>query len=225
MTDREKRKAAMSWSSGKDSSMAAFKVLKSGKLNIVTLLTTVNADYGRITMHGVREALLQKQADACGMHTLKVEIPKNSNNEIYENAMKKAIEALKKQNVEYIIFGDIFLEDVKEYRIRMMKGTGIEPLFPLWGMDTKILAKEIINSGIKAKVSCLDPRKLDYSFGGSDFDELFLDRLPESVDPCGENGEFHTFVYSAPFFKDPIRIRTGESVLRDGFYFTDLVPV
>ncbi|EQD74547.1 hypothetical protein B1B_02609, partial [mine drainage metagenome] len=126
MTDVKKRKAAMSWSSGKDSSMALYSALKSGKLNIATLLTTVNSDFRRITMHGVREDLLQKQADACGLHTLKVEIPKNSNNEIYENAMKRAIDALKKQEVECIIFGDIFLEDVKEYRIRMMKGTGIE---------------------------------------------------------------------------------------------------
>lgn len=223
MKDHAATKAAMSWSSGKDSSMALYTILKSGKLSIATLLTTVNSDYKRITMHGVREDLLEKQANACGLDTLKVEIPKNSNNEIYENAMKRAIDELKKQDIEYIIFGDIFLEDVKEYRIRMMKGTGIEPLFPLWGKDTKVLAKEIINAGIKARVSCLDPRKLDYSFGGSDFNLDFLNALPGNVDPCGENGEFHTFVYSAPFFKEPIHIKTGESVLRDGFYFTDLI--
>lgn len=224
MARLETHKAAMSWSSGKDSSMALYYILNSGKYNVMTLLTTVNSDYDRVTMHGVREGLLQKQSMACGLPILKVEIPKGSTNEIYSNAMLRAIDKLKEQEVEYMIFGDIFLEDVRDYRIKMMKGTGIEPVFPLWGKDTSKLALEIIGSGIKAKVSCLDPGKVDKAMGGADFDQHFLGRLRDGVDPCGENGEFHTFVYDAPFFKSPINIKTGKSVLREGFYFTDLIP-
>ena len=224
MVNREAPKAAMSWSSGKDSSMALYEVLQSGRFNVVTLLTTVNSDYERVSMHGVREELLQRQALASGLPVLKVEIPKKSTNQIYEEAMRQAIGELKRQGVEYIIFGDIFLQDVRDYRIRMMEGTGIEPVFPLWGKNTTELAIDIIKSEVKAKVSCLDPRKVDKSLGGADFDNAFLGKLPSGVDPCGENGEFHTFVYSAPFFKQPISVRTGESVLREGFYFTDLIP-
>ena len=224
MVNSDAPKAAMSWSSGKDSSMALFEVLNSGRYDVVTLLTTVNSDYERVSMHGVREDLLQRQARACSLPILKVKIPKKSTNENYEGAMQEAIVKLKHQGVKYMIFGDIFLQDVRDYRIRMMEGTGIEPVFPLWGKDTTRLAKEIFDAGIRAKVSCLDPAKVGISLGGADFDQEFLEKLPSGVDPCGENGEFHTFVYSAPFFKEPIRIRTGESVLRDGFYFTDLVP-
>lgn len=224
MVNNDALNAAVSWSSGKDSSIALQEILKSGKFNIVTLLTTVNADYDRVSMHGVREELLQKQAKACGLPMLKVEIPKNSTNQIYDEAMKRAIETLKSLNVQYMIFGDIFLEDVREYRIRMMKGTGIEPLFPLWGRNTTELAQKIIESGIKAKISCVDPSKVDKTLGGADFDLEFLKSLPDDVDPCGENGEFHTFVYDAPFFNEPVNVRKGESVFREGFYFTDLVP-
>lgn len=220
----EKPRAAMSWSSGKDSSLALHLALMSGKYSITTLLTTVNADHDRVSMHGVREELLRSQAVSCGLPLLKVEIPMNSTNEIYENAMQKAIDEIREKGIKYIIFGDIFLEDVRNYRIRMLEGTGIIPVFPLWGNDTGELARQIIGSGIRARVTCLDPNKLDRKFGGSEFDSSFLRELPEGVDPCGENGEYHTFVYSAPFFKRTINVKTGESLLRDGFYFTDLLP-
>ena len=218
-------KAAISWSSGKDSTMALYKTLMSHEIQPVTLLTTVNVDYERVSMHGVREELLFKQAEMCGLPLLKVEIPKVSSNQIYENAMRGAINKLKEMDVKYVVFGDIFLEDVRDYRIAMMKGTGIEPVFPLWGQNPHQLANEIINAGIKAKIVCLDPRKLDESFGGRDFNGGFLKDLPKEVDPCGENGEFHTFAYSAPFFSESIKIRVGQSAFRDGFYFTDLTPV
>lgn len=222
-TDNRPR-AAMSWSSGKDSSMALYRILESEKFNVVTLLTTVNMDYERVSMHGVREELLQMQADACDLPMLKVKIPKESTNEIYEEAMQKSIDELKRQKVEYMIFGDIFLQDVRDYRIKMMKGTGIEPVFPLWGENTSKLAREIIDAGIRARISTIDPRKVSTELGGSDFNRDLLSRLPGNVDPCGENGEFHSFVYNAPFFRHPIKIRNGESVMRDGFYFTDLIP-
>ncbi len=215
-------KAAMSWSSGKDSSMALYETIKSGKFEIVTLLTTVNSDYDRISMHGVRNELLHKQSELSGFPVLEAKIPAKSSNEIYQKAMQKAIDELKKLGVEYMIFGDIFLQDVRDYRIKMMTGTGIEPIFPLWGRNTSKLALEIIDSGIKARISCLDPRKLPTSLGGAEFNRDLLNHLPENVDPCGENGEFHTFVYSAPFFREPMKIKNGESVLRDNFYFTDL---
>ena len=217
-------KAAVSWSSGKDSSMALYKTLKAGEVRPVTLLTTVNVDYDRVSMHGVREELLLRQAENCGLPLLKVEIPKDSSNQIYQTAMKVAIRKLKEMGVRYMIFGDIYLEDVRDYRISMMKGTGIEPIFPLWGENPANLADEIIEAGIRAKIVCLDPRKLNESFGGRDFDRELLKELPGQVDPCGEKGEFHTFVYNAPFFKEPMNVRTGKSVLRNGFYFTDLVP-
>ena len=217
-------KAAVSWSSGKDSSMALYKTLKGGEVQPVTLLTTVNVDYDRVSMHGVREELLLMQAKNCGLPLLKVEIPKDSSNQIYQTAMKEAIRKLKEMGVRYMIFGDIFLEDVRDYRISMMKGSGIEPIFPLWGQNPAKLAYEIIEAGIRARIVCLDPRKLNESFGGRDFDRELLKDLPDQVDPCGENGEFHTFVYNAPFFKEPIKVRTEQSVLRSGFYFTDLVP-
>ncbi len=224
MTIEDAPNAAMSWSSGKDSAMALYRILKSKKFNVLTLLTTVNEDYERVSMHGVREELLQRQANACKLPLFKVRIPKESTNKIYENAMKEAIDNLKSQDVEYMIFGDIFLQDVRDYRIKMMKGTGIEPVFPLWGENTKELAHEIIDAGIRARLSTIDPRKVNTDLGGTVFDREFLSRLPGDVDPCGENGEFHSFVYDAPFFSKAINLKVGDSVLREGFYFTDLIP-
>ncbi len=220
----EKPKAAVSWSSGKDSAFALLEVLRKGNFNIVSLLTTVTSTYDRISMHGVRNELLQKQSDSIGIPSLKIEIPPKCSNEIYEGKMKSATEQLKRKGVEYLIFGDIFLEDVRKYRETKLAGSGITPVFPLWGRKTPDLAKEIIRSGISARLVCLDPAKVGKEFGGLRFDLSLLNRLPENVDPCGENGEFHTFVYEAPFFNKRVDVEVGISVERDGFLFTDLVP-
>lgn len=215
-------RAAVSWSSGKDSAYAMYSAVKSGKYDVVALLTTVTSSYERVSMHGVRESLLMEQTKKAGLPLIKAVIPPKSTNEEYDKAMSKAIEEMKQLGIEYLIFGDIFLEDVREYREKRMERTGIKPVFPLWGRNTKELASEIINAGIYAEIVCLDPKKLDREFGGSPFDSELLDSLPDSVDPCGENGEFHTFVLKAPFFSEDIPVAKGNSVERDGFLFTDL---
>ncbi|AKA49033.1 ATP-binding domain-containing protein [uncultured archaeon] len=215
-------KAALSWSSGKDSAFALYRVLQSGKYDIVTLLTTVTTSYDRVSIHGVREELLAMQAENTGLPVMKVEIPPKSSNADYERAMAEAVQKLNHMGVEYIIFGDIFLEDVKRYREDRMAGTGITPVFPNWGEDTGKMARDIVNAGIGARIVCLDPKKLDRRFGGAEFDLEFLGSLPPDVDPCGERGEFHTFVYRAPFFAKSLGVKTGEIVERDGFLFTDL---
>lgn len=217
-------KAAVSWSSGKDSAYALLSAIRSREYELVALLTTVTSTYDRVSMHGVREELLARQSENIGLPVIKAVIPPNSSNEVYESVMQEATEKLKKSGVEYLIFGDIFLKDVREYREARMKGTGIKPVFPLWGMDTKELSKKIIESGIVASIVCLDPKKLDKKFGGAIYDHDFLESLPEDVDRCGENGEFHTLVHKTPFFKKDIPVAIGVSVERDGFLFTDLYP-
>lgn len=221
----DKPKVAISWSSGKDSAYAYYRIGQSGEYDIRVLLTTVTDTYDRVSMHGVREVLLEEQARQAGKQLLKVVIPPDCPNEIYEDRMGEALANIKAMGIEYIVFGDIFLEDIRKYRESRLKGTGITPLFPLWGMEPKNLAREIINSGIRARIACLDPRKLGQEFAGSDFDMGLLERLPPDVDWCGENGEFHTFVYGAPFFTENIRISTGDTVEREGFCFSDIIPL
>lgn len=219
-----KKKAAISWSSGKDSCYALHLLQATGLYEFKYLVTTVTASYDRVSMHGVRDELLEEQSRALGIPSLKVEIPANCTNEMYEKEMSRAIDKLKSEGVKYIAFGDIFLQDIREYRESRLEGTGIEPLFPLWGKDTRKLADEIIGSGIRARITCLDPSKLSSSMAGMEYDERLIARLPEGVDPCGENGEFHTFVYDAPSFEIQLKIRSGETVEREGFVFTDLIP-
>ena len=215
-------KAAVSWSSGKDSAYALFRTIQSGNYEVAALLTTVTSTYDRISMHGVRRALLGEQSRAIGIPLMEVEIPPGCDNATYEKRMIEATDRMKTEGIEYIIFGDIFLQDVREYREKNLKGTSITPVFPLWGENTHDLAKKIIGSGVEAVIVCLDPSKIDRKFGGNSFDTGFLDSIPEEVDPCGENGEFHTFVHNAPFFTKNIPVAIGEKVERDGFLFTDL---
>lgn len=222
-SNRQRQRAAISWSSGKDSAYAFYRTLKEDRFEIVALLTTVTGTYERVSMHGVRKELLQEQASSIGLPVVVAEIPPNSDNATYEASMSRAIRTLKEMGVTHIIFGDIFLQDVREYRESKMRGTGVEPVFPLWGNDTKSLADDIISSGIKARIVCLDPTKTDRKFGGSEFNREFLGTISVDIDPCGEKGEFHTFVYDAPFFRNPVPVMNGESVERDGFYFTDVV--
>ena len=215
-------KAAVSWSSGKDSAYALFRTIESGNYEVVALLTTVTSTYDRISMHGVRRALLEEQSRATGIPLMEVEIPTGCDNKTYEEQMDKATDRMKAEGIEYIIFGDIFLQDIREYREKNLKGTGITPVFPLWGENTHDLAKKIIGSGIEAVIVCLDPSKIDRNFGGNSFDAGFLNSIPPEADPCGENGEFHTFVHNAPFFRGKIPVVVGDNVERDGFLFTDL---
>lgn len=212
----------MSWSTGKDSAFALYQLRTRTDIEVTGLLTTVTEDYNRVSMHAVREELLELQAKSLGIPLYKVKIPSKCTNEIYELRMKAAINEAKKLHISCMAFGDLFLEDIRKYRVEKLKDTGIEPLFPLWNLPTKELANEIINSGFKAVITCIDPKVLPESFAGREYDQKFLADLPTQVDPCGENGEFHTFIYDGPIFNKPIPIHVGERILRDGFIFTDV---
>lgn len=216
------QKTWMSWSSGKDSAFALLALQQRQDLKITSLLTTITEPYNRVSMHGVREELLDQQAYQMQLPIQKVHIPNTCVNEIYQKKMKAAIVNAQNDNIACIGFGDIFLEDVKDYRVKMMQGTGIEPIFPLWGQCSKTLAHAIIQSGIKAVLTCVDLSKLPKSFLGRTYDFDLLAELPEHIDPCGENGEFHTFVYDSPMFAHAINITQGECVMRDGFGFCDV---
>ena len=217
-------KAVVSWSSGKDSAFALSEVRREGSLDVVGLLTTITRDFHRVSMHGVRESLLDAQAGAAGLPLHKVEIPSPCPNPVYEAAMGAAVARLRAEGVTHLVFGDLFLPDIRAYREARLAGTGIAPVFPLWARPTSTLARAMIESGLEARVVCLDPKKLPRSWAGRRFDPAFLRELPPGVDPCGENGEFHTFVSAGPMFSRPIRVEEGETVERDGFVFTDLRP-
>ena len=218
------QKAFVSWSSGKDSAFAVHEARRLG-YEIVGAVTTVNAVYDRVAMHGVRSALLDKQLAALGVPALKVNIPSPCPNEVYEARMAEACARIKDEGVTKIVFGDLFLEDIRAYRVEKLSAIGMEPVFPLWLRDTKDLARAMIASGLRAHIVCLDPKKLDKSFGGRAFDESLLGDLPADVDPCGENGEFHTAVVGGPMFSHAVAVEIGATVERDGFVFTDVVPV
>jgi len=217
-------KAVMSWSSGKDSAWALHTALSAGDLDIVGLLTTVSETHHRVAMHGVRDALLDAQIAALALPCLKVPLPWPCANADYEARMAGATARLKGQGVTHVIFGDLFLEDIRAYRLARMAEAGMTAVFPLWGRDTAALAREMIAGGLRAHVVTVDPARLDPSFSGRLFDAAFLADLAPGIDPCGENGEFHTFVSAAPVFAAPIAVRTGETVSRDGFIYTDLLP-
>jgi uncharacterized protein (TIGR00290 family) len=228
-SDRElaksmKERALLSWSSGKDSAWSLHVLREQNEVEVVGLLTTLNAEYDRVAMHAVRSELLRKQADAAGLELWPVPIPWPCSNEDYEAAMAAAMNRAARAGVTRIAFGDLFLEDIRRYRIERLAGTGITPLFPVWGIPTNDLARRMIEAGLRARLTCVDPRKLDASFAGRDFDATLLHDLPPSVDPCGENGEFHSFAYDGPMFRCPVAVRRGEVVERDGFVFADLLP-
>lgn len=216
-------RAWMSWSSGKDSTFALSVARQDHELEVVGLLVTMNGEADRVAMHAVRRSLVESQADRLELPLHIVEIPSPCSIEVYEDRMGDAIATAVKDGIERIIFGDLFLEEVRAYREQRLLGTGIEPVFPLWGRRTSLLAREMIESGIRAVVTCVDPGQLAASFVGRDFDETFLAELPSSVDPCGERGEFHTFVWDGPGFSSPIEAEMGDVVERDGFVFCDVV--
>ncbi len=213
----------LSWSGGKDSALALREVSLTRKYNIKALLTTVTSDFGRVSMHGVRRSLLHAQASSLGLPLEEVLIPKNCSNAIYEARMMAVLTKYRELGVERVAFGDLFLRDVRSYREERLGQIGMRGVFPLWGRDTGDLAKEFIELGFRAVVCCVDPRKLSGEFCGKEYDRAFLRSIPATVDPCGENGEFHTFVYAGPIFGRGIPVRRGRVVLRDGFYFGDLI--
>ncbi len=215
-------KAWLSWSSGKDSAWTLHMLRTRGEVDVVGLLTTLNQAAGRVAMHAVREELLDAQARAAGLPLVKISLPHPCSNEIYEKAMRGAIAQAQAAGITHMAFGDLFLEDVRQYREKMLAGTGIEPIFPLWGQPTGHLADRMVASGLRAFLTCVDPKQLSPAFAGRTFDKWLLKDLPDSVDPCGERGEFHTFTHAGPMFHEPISVVPGEIVTRDGFVFADL---
>ena len=219
-----KPKVLLSWSSGKDSAWALHVLRLRGEVEVVGLVTTLNEAFGRVAMHGVRAELVQAQADAAGLPLWPVPLPWPCSNDEYEARMRAVVGTARAAGVTAFAFGDLFLEDIRAYRVRQLAGTGIDPLFPIWGTadDTPALARAMIAGGLRATLACVDPRHLPPAFAGRAFDLGLLADLPAGVDPCGENGEFHTFCHAGPVFDRPIPVRVGEVVERDGFWFADL---
>jgi uncharacterized protein (TIGR00290 family) len=215
--------SALSWSGGKDSALALHELRERSRPAPRALITTVTTDYGRISMHGVRRELLFRQARAVGLPLVEVEIPAACSNEVYEQRMGQALAEAPLAEAQTIAFGDLFLADIRTYREERVRQAGKQAIFPLWGRDTSALAREFIAAGFEAVLVCVDPRRLDPSFAGRRFDAELLADLPPDVDPCGENGEFHTFVYAGPIFSAPIACQVGETVERDGFVFSDVL--
>lgn len=221
-----KTKVVFSWSSGKDSALALYKILSGGEFEVVALFSTVSKDFDRVAMHGTRRELLLKQAENIGLPLQIIDLPTPCTNEVYENAMREAMLKFKNVGIETVAFGDIYLEDVRNYRIENLSKIGMKAVFPLWRTDTKELCEEIFRAKIRAVVTCVDTAQIDGSFAGREFNRDFIADLPENADICGENGEFHSFVFDAPFFQKPIEFGFGEKVLRDErFYFCDILPV
>lgn len=222
-----KPRAILSWSSGKDSAWALHVLRQRGEVDVVALLTTVNRVHDRVAMHAVRVELLRAQARAAGLPLWEVPIPSPCSNAEYEAAMGAAMERAKREGIDTVAFGDLFLEDIRRYREERLRPVGMTPIFPIWGIPTADLARDMVAAGLRAKLTCVDPKQLPEArtFVGRDFDARLLSELPASVDPCGERGEFHTFAYAGPMFYGPVPVRTGEVVERDGFVFADLLAL
>lgn len=214
----------MSWSGGKDSCLALYEIQKSKDYRVAALLTTITQDYDRISMHGVRRVLLEKQAASLGLPLHQILISKGASNEEYETNMAEAFREYRENGIDSVIFGDLFLEDIRTYREQFLARHKMKGVYPVWQRNTTDFIKEFIELGFKAVLTCVDSKALDQSFAGKTIDKDFLASLPANVDPCGENGEFHTFVYDGPSFAQPVRFSIGETVSREGFWFCDLVP-
>ena len=217
-------RAWMSWSSGKDSALALHEVREAGELDVVGLLTTVNAEFDRVAMHGVRRALLEAQAKALGLALHVVELPWPCPNEAYEKQMARAIDEARRTGIAAMVFGDLFLEDIRRYRESALDGTGVKPFFPLWQRSTRQVARSLVELGFRALVVCVDPSLAPREIAGRWYDKTLLGDLPREVDPCGENGEFHTVVVDGPGFAHPVDVEVCEVVERDGFVFADVIP-
>ena len=217
-------KVALSWSSGKDSAWTLHLLRQQPDIQITALITTFNTKADRVAMHAVRRALVEVQAERTGIPLWPVELPCPCSNSDYEDRMRAVCEHATAEGVTAVAFGDLFLQEVRDYRIRQLQGSGLEPLFPVWQIPTWQLSRDMIAAGVKAKVTCVDPSRIAKSFAGREYDLSLLNALPAEADPCGENGEFRTFIYDAPVFSHSIEVRTGEVVERDGFVFADLLP-
>ena len=221
---RGRPKALVAWSSGKDSAWALLEARRAGQFDIVGGLTTVTEAFGRVSMHGVREELLRAQLAAAGLPAVIVGIPYPCPNDIYERKMAAAVADARAAGITHVIFGDLFLKDVRAYRERQLAGTGITPVFPIWGAPTPRLARDMIEGGVEARLATVDLKKLAASFAGRRFDSALLAALPAEADPCGENGEFHSFVSAGPMLSGKIAVSVGQTVERDGFAYADLTP-
>ena len=220
------KRVLLSWSSGKDSAWTLHTLRQQSDVELVGLLTTFNDAFDRVAMHAVRRSLALAQAEAAGLPLWSVPLPWPCSNEQYAALMSEVVARAVREGITHMAFGDLFLEDVRDYRIRQLQGTGLEPLFPIWSPEggTLGLARRMQSSGLRAVITCVDPKQLDPSFTGREFDAALLEDLPKTVDPCGEKGEFHTFCYAGPMFKAPIGVILGERVEREGFHFIDLTP-
>lgn len=219
-----RKKILVSWSSGKDSAWTLHLLRQSGEYEIKGLFTTLNRAFDRVAMHSTRRELLDLQAEAAGLPLLTIPLPWPCSNAAYESIMGAFCAQVVGDGGEAVAFGDLFLRDIRSYREKQLQGTGLEPLFPLWQLPTDQLARDMIRGGLRAKLVCVDPQKLSADFAGRDFDDQLLADLPAAVDPCGENGEFHTCVYAGPMFSHEIPVICGERVQRDGFSYCDLLP-
>jgi uncharacterized protein (TIGR00290 family) len=217
-------KTVMAWSGGKDSACALWRLQQDRRYDVTGLLTTLTEGFGRISMHGVRRELLAAQAEALGLPVYEVWVPQGASNAVYEERMGAVVRQMISDGAGAVAFGDLFLEDVRAYREKMLAPTGLEPLFPLWGAPTAALARRVIADGFRAVLACVDPRAVPAEFAGREYDETLLGEMPKEADPCAERGEFHTFVYDAPNFAAPIAFTRGEIVEREGFVFADLLP-
>jgi len=218
-----KPKVLVSWSSGKDSAWMLHVLRQRGEVEIVGLLTTMNEHFQRVAMHSTRRDLVRAQAQVAGLPLWEIPLPWPCKNEEYELAMSQACAQAVQQGITGIAFGDLFLEDVRKYREDRLKGTGLQPIFPVWGLNTKKLVDEMLDEGLRARIVCVDPKKLPEHFAGQDISIELLAQFPPGTDPCGENGEFHTFVHAGPMFSSAIPIQSGEVVTRDGFVFADVL--
>lgn len=217
------KRTLLSWSSGKDSAWSLYVLRQQNECDIVGLLTTFNRVADRVAMHGVRRNLVEAQANAAGVPLWGVDLPWPCSNADYECIMRETCKAAVQAGVEYVAFGDLFLADIREYRENQLKDSGLQPIFPVWGLPTRELADSMINSGLRAKLACVDCNCLSAEFAGREFDEKLLSDLPPATDPCGEYGEFHSFVYAGPMFRHDVPIEVGEIVSRDRFVFADLI--
>jgi uncharacterized protein (TIGR00290 family) len=217
------KKVLLSWSSGKDCAWALHLLRQQAEVEVMALLTTLNGAFNRVAMHGVRRDLVDAQADRTGLPLWAVDLPWPCSNAEYEETMRGVCARAVSEGITAIAFGDLFLEDIREYRVRQLRGTGLDPVFPVWQIPTETLARDMIGAGVKARITCLNPSRIPAKLAGAEYDGAFLNALPATADPCGENGEFHSFVYDAPVFARPIKIQTGEVVERDGFVFADLL--
>jgi uncharacterized protein (TIGR00290 family) len=218
------KRSLLSWSSGKDSAWSLHVLRQQNEYEVVGLLTTFNQEANRVAMHAVRRSLVEAQAKAVGIPLWDVDLPWPCSNSDYERIMKEKCKDAVQAGIECIAFGDLFLTDIRAYREKQLENSGLQPIFPVWGMPTREFARSMIKSGVGAKLTCVDPKLLAPEFVGREFDEQLLSEFPPDIDPCGENGEFHTFVYAGPMFQHDLSVVVGEIVSRDGFVFADLSP-